>query len=623
MIDRNNIKSVGEIVRKNENDYIQGTTTISKYVEFSQYENIEKIDAYLNSKHISGEVDSLGRDKPFFNIVTGAVNVWYRATDIDRKDIRIRATKQKQTVAAFLATSHLQSWMRREKFGTFLNDWGRSLARYGSSVLKFVEKDGKLHAIVMPWNRMIVDTVDFDNNVKIEILELTEAQLRQNKAYDQEMVEALCYARTARTTMGRQKKDNKNDYVKLYEVHGMLPLANLKLAKGEEPDEEDFDNYVQQMHVVSFVAAQKKGDYEDFTLVSGRENKDPYMITHLIKEDGRTQSIGAVEHLFQAQWMSNHTVKQMKDQLDLASKLIFQTADPNFVGQNVLTAIETGDIMIHATNQPLTQVQNNSHDITSIQNFNVMWGNLGKDVTSTPEAITGGTMPSGTAYRQVAILNQESHSLFELMTENKGLHIEDMLREYVIPFLKKGLKHSKELVAELDDYGIKQIQDMWVKNEAIERHTRHIIDSITQGKQPQPFNAAASQAQIEGELSQQGTTRYIKPSDVSQTTWDSMFKDLEWEVEVQVTNESSDKEAILTTLANLFQTIAGLQGRPMTDQEKFIFNKILEISGDISPLEMPPDTSQGAPAAPIAQPAPAQQPAPANPFAGLTPPQGQ
>ena len=36
---------IANLVRKIENDYTTGTTTISKYVEFSQYENIEKIDA--------------------------------------------------------------------------------------------------------------------------------------------------------------------------------------------------------------------------------------------------------------------------------------------------------------------------------------------------------------------------------------------------------------------------------------------------------------------------------------------------------------------------------------------------------------------------------------------------
>ena len=68
------------------------------------YEDLERIEAYLNSKHISGDTDSMGRPKPFFNIVTAAVSIGYRATDIDRKNISVRATKMGQTAIAFIAT---------------------------------------------------------------------------------------------------------------------------------------------------------------------------------------------------------------------------------------------------------------------------------------------------------------------------------------------------------------------------------------------------------------------------------------------------------------------------------------------------------------------------------------
>jgi len=270
-------KTIGEMVRKAEKDYISGETTISEYVQFSQYDNVNRIDAYLNSKHTSGLTDSQGREKPFFNIVTGAVNIWYRATDIDRKNVRIKATKAKDVMGAYLASVHLQQWMKMDNFGVFLNDWGRTLARYGSAVTKFVEKDGKLHASIVPWNRLITDTIDFEQNIKIEVLELTEAQLKKNKSYNAEMVEALCYsAATARTLNNNQRKDNKNDYFKVYEVHGEMPLATLLLAQGKEPKDSDYDTYVQQMHVISFTAdVPNKGDYSDFTLYSGTRGERP------------------------------------------------------------------------------------------------------------------------------------------------------------------------------------------------------------------------------------------------------------------------------------------------------------------------------------------------------------
>jgi len=261
----NTDNSIGEVVREMEQNFISGTGTVtSKYVTSDLYEDVNKIYAYLNSKHISGETDSQGREKPFFNIVTAARNIYYRATDIDRKHIEVKATKSTDVVNAFLATVLLQDWMRRENFGAFLNDWGLDLASFNSSVVKFVEQDGKLHPMTVPWSRLIVDQVNFDANPKIELLELTEAQLYQRN-YDKDMVEKLCDAIKARELADGTKKDNKSNYIKLYEIHGLFPLSYLT---GKDKDE---DEYVQQMHVISYVASKEKGQFDDFTLASGRE----------------------------------------------------------------------------------------------------------------------------------------------------------------------------------------------------------------------------------------------------------------------------------------------------------------------------------------------------------------
>lgn len=571
-------KSIFDIVREAEENYISGSVRISEHVDFSLRENIEKIDAYINSKHITGDTDSQGREKPFFNIVTAAVNIWYRATDIDRKNIRIRASKAKDVVLSFLANVHLQNWMKKAKFGQFLNEWGRSLAKYGSSVVKFVEKDGQLSAEVIPWNRLIVDPVDFNAGAVIEKLYLTPAQLKERKGYDKAIVERLIEATTTRKNLAREQKDTGNsNFIELYEVHGMFPLEMLT------EKESDSDTYVQQIHVVSYIESNEKpGEYDDYCLYKGKE-KNPYMITHLIKEDGRTQAIGAVEHLFEAQWMMNHTVKAIKDQLDLASKLIFQTSDGNFVGQNVLSNIETGDILIHSANQPLTQVNNGSHDISSLQAYGNQWKGLSQEITSTPDSLMGNTAPSGTAWRQVEALQQEARSLFELMTENKGLAIEEMLREYVIPFIKKNLNTSEEVVATLDVNGIEKIDAIYVKNEAIRRENARIIDEVLSGQVAQPADIATQTQNVQEELSSLGGQRFYKPSEID---WKTEFKDFEWEIDVDVTGEAKDNQSNLATLSTVLQTIAGNPMVLSNPNAKMVFNKIIEMTGAVSPLEI-------------------------------------
>jgi hypothetical protein len=395
------------------------------------------------------------------------------------------------------------------------------------------------------------------------------------------MVDELLESLTTRKTLERNQKDIKANFIKIYEVHGQLPLSYLT---GLEKDENEF---TQQMHVVSFVA-KKGGKFDDFTLYKGKEEKNPYMITHLIKEDGRTMSIGAVENLFDSQWMVNHTTKQIKDQLDLASKLIFQTSDSKFVGQNALNAIESGDIMIHDLNQPLTQLQNNSHDITSLQNFGSEWKALGNEINGISEAMQGQNAPSGSAWRQTQALLQESHSLFELMTENKGLHIEDMFRTYVIPFIKKQMDTSDEITATLESYDLQKIDKQYVPYEATKRLAKQIINHIiTTGTIPKVTDQMKTdaQSQVQGEVDSQGNQRYFVPSELDDMTWKELFKDLEWELEIDITGEQKDVQGALMTLGTALQTVVnpGYQNNP---DAKLIINKILNLTGTVSPLEL-------------------------------------
>jgi hypothetical protein len=287
--------------------------------------------------------------------------------------------------------------------------------------------------------------------------------------------------------------------------------------------------------------------------------------------------------------MKNHTVKAIKDQLDLASKLIFQTSDGNFVGQNALNAIESGDILVHNVNEPLTQLANNSHDITALQNFGAEWKALGNEINGISDAMQG-EVKAGAAWRQTEALLAESHSLFEIMTENKGIHIEEMMRNFVIPFLKTKMNTADEISATLEDYDITKIDSIYIPNEAIKRSNNKVVtDAIAylQGQGEAPQATIPQQAeQIQSELAQSGNQRFFVPSDISDLKWNEYFKHLEWTVDVDVTGENRDAQATITTLTTVLQTLAT---NPMILQDKnarLVFNKILGETSAISPLEI-------------------------------------
>lgn len=602
-----------EIVRRAETGLTSGTVKLGKYVDWSLHDTLETIFAYLNSRHIAGSQDSLGRDKPFFNIVTAAVNIWYRATDLDRKDVVVLPDSNNSVVAAFLATVLLQDWMKRTRFGVFLNSWGRALAQYGSAVVKFIEKNGELYPSVVSWNRLVVDPIDFDALPRIEKFYKTPSQLRNMATkshpdyagYNLQAVEKLLDGRQSRETLSGEQVDNRAEFVELYEIHGELSQAVYHEAKGEKVLDGDDEVFFQQMHVISYLEA-KDGDYTDFTVYAGKEKQDPYLLTHLIPEDGRTLAIGAVEHLFDAQWMQNHTMKAWKDQMDLTSKLVFQTADSNFVGKNVLTNIEVGQIFVHGEGKPITAFPNIGHDITSLQAFAQQWRVLTQEVTSTPDAARGNTLPSGTPYSLGAYLGGQALSLFEIMTENKGHDLEAMLRRYVIPHLKKKLDTTDEVVAILEDRDIQKLDAMYLPREAIRRYNKRAFKEILAGGVPSPYQAEVEQVPIRQELGQLGNQRSLSPGDV---TWQEVLEDLEWKLDIGITNEQTDKQAVLTTLSTVLQTIATNPSVLQDPNARLVFNKILSRTATVSPIELSIPAAQPVPPVPAPEALPTTLPA--------------
>jgi len=584
-----NIKSICGLVQDLENKYTSTQTKISEHVEFSQFDNVNRIEAYMSSKHISGDTDALGREKPFYNIVISAVNIWYRATKRKFRDIKIRADKEANVLASTMATIIYRDWANKNNFDKFLSQWGMTLATYGSAVSKWINRGDELDFSVVKWGNMICDTVDFENNLQVEKFYLTPDQLVNHKGYDKKVVKQLLNALTIRKNLRKENIDTKTGFIELYEVHGILPLSHIT---GKESDK---DEYVQQMHVVSMLGSQADSSYEEFTLVKGREDTSPYRLTNLLPDTTgqRAMGKGAVELLFDSQWMTNHVQKLIKDSSDLFSKTIFQTEDEGFLGRNATNSIETGDILYHAQGKPITQVNNTSPNFTSLQSIGNQWQQLSLQLSATPEAMRGESPSSGTAYRTQQLAVNEAHSLFEEMGWNKDIALKEILRDFVIPFIKTKMDTTEEISAILDENDIKKIDAKFVKNSVNRKVNEKIIDMVlNEGKmvtqEEQAQMAQEAQGEMQNKLSELGNQRFFKPSDIDTKTWKDSIENFEWQVEIDTPSDQKDINLAMETLTTVLQTLANPATAPFiqTETGKFLLNKILTLTGTISPLEL-------------------------------------
>ncbi|MEM5871459.1 MAG: hypothetical protein QW051_01160 [Candidatus Aenigmatarchaeota archaeon] len=568
------------LIKKQEERLISGKPIrIGKYATHNHLEKIYTILAYLNSQHISGPLDSQGREKPFLNIVIPAVNVWYKATDLDEKDIIFRPTEGKNRFKAFIATVMLRNWMRgytnkgkiQDNFGLFLNEWGYNLAAFGSAVAKFIERDDYLYSSVVPWDRIICDPVDFDSAPVIEKVFYTPDELKM-MPFDEEAVKEVLQRfekRDRRTTLTNQPIDEADEYIGVYELHGVLPLSYLT---GKESDR---DIYQQQMHIV-FIDKGRKRETTGITLYAGKEEKHPYMIAHLLKQPGRTLSIGAVEYLFDTQWMVNHSIKAAKDQLELASKTLLQTSDAQFLGRNITVDVDVGDILITDDNKPIQRVDTTPSAIPFLIQFLQVWKENGRDIVGAYEAITGESMPTNTPYRLGAILNIESHNLFEIMRESKGLYLEKMLRHYVLPYFKKKLNNADEVVLHLEGKEINDFDQLALPiHLAQELKTRLGIGDL-------PTREELLEV-IQQRNNLMGNLRSLK---IASKTWKEYFSDLDMDaIEVDITGEKKNRAAFFSLANALLQLIIQNPNALQNPDARMLINQIMDEAGYVSPLQ--------------------------------------
>jgi hypothetical protein len=211
-----------------------------------------------------------------------------------------------------------------------------------------------------------------------------------------------------------------------------------------------------------------------------------------------------------------------------------------------------------------------------------MWKNLAQEQTATPDVMRGESFPSGTAWRQAAIVQQESYSNFSIMVENKGLALEEMCRRWITPFILSKMDTTEEISATLDQYGIQEIDRAYISTKAAKEYNNKAVEAVLNDTELPDLGQ--EQQNVAQEL--QGKFRYLKPSDIKTKTWKDVLKDFEGDVQYEITTENSDKQAALDTLSSVFTTLAS---NPMILQDtnaRMVFNKILEKTGQISPLEI-------------------------------------
>ncbi len=505
---------------------------------------------YYHSNFESGEFDSQGFKKYFFNINRNPCNVSTKAIDFDTKDIVFQTAPGGDYLQTWFFERDLRFWFKDIGFGSVLNRIFEELPKFGTSVIKLIAN--KIYFVDL--RNFIVDPYADTLEKAGYIIETHKYNLLEFE----KIAEKQEWCEEGVAKLKADLKKNKS-FIRVFERYGLN--ENNKLSRiiiGEARNESD-EMYKKSEEKITNGVELENEEIE----------KIPYWEFHWEKIPGRWLGIGRVEILYDPQIRMNEITNLKVLSSYWTSLRLFQSRDEG-IQRNLLTGTRTGDILnVKSEITPVATEERNLH--AYIQEESRWLGNR-DEMTVVFDVIRGERLPAGTPLGAAQIAAGMAGAYFDIIRENIAMAVKEFLFNGVIPqFQKEATKeHILNLVGTEDEL-VKL--DKLIVNLTIRKRLTNLIK---QGIFPQKEHL---------ETLRQGVIEYLKNKKIRAIKIPAKFyENIKYKIDIVITGEQRD---VRVQAANFFAALQAITADPtlLTDpmKKKFFF-KWME-KGGLSPTD--------------------------------------
>ena len=279
--------------------------------------------------------------------------------------------------------------------------------------------------------------------------------------------------------------------------------------------------------------------------------------------------------------------------LDSASKVVHQTDDPSFTNRNNLNDLENGEVLVLEEGKRIGQVDTFPRNMTLFDKSTNEWEEHARQMGSANEVSLAESPKSGTPFRLQALVTQQALSLHEYRKGKISTFLDEVYRDWIIPYISREASKEQEFLAELDLKEMQDIADRLTENVSNE----FIKQRVLGGEEVLPEEIEALEAETRESFMKSGNKKFIK------ILKDEM-KDASVSIRINIAGKQEYMAEKVDKLTNVFRTIATNPGVLASPEIADIFNQILE-SSDISPIDfsrIQAQPQQLTAEAPVAQP---------------------
>ncbi len=526
----------------NENNSLPNLSKQKKGYEFSQWETLNTIELYYNSKFESGEIDSEGQRKIFLNIGQFRADVASKQVDMDVKDFVFIPDDGQSVWPAYFLTKKFKQWAKKEGFGQFINEIVSDAPKYGSAVGKLVGSKIVRVPLRSLRNQQSASSLATASFVIEEHRDMTLDDMKKMKGWNLEGV-----------NLKFGEKAN------VFERHGKVPLSFYKQQNKQKIETGDDLIGVDCMAIL-LPGEEKKNENGGNILFLEEEKERPYEEVHWKQQDGRWLGLGEIENQFENQVTRNMIVNLRRRALIWSSKKLFQSADTE-VAKNLVRDVRDGDVLKVLPTGLISQVNMATQNLGEFQSMEDVWEKNSDQKSFTYEVATGEALPSGTPFRLGVVLSNSVNSHFALKRENLGLFFGRLIENKLMKAFEKDNRREHELMMFADEEGVEHLKQELIKIHSNQEAKRQLLNGFLPNMD---------------EIFQKVTEEILDRKNISMIMPEGFYEEMKASVTLVSTGENINLEKKLETLTNFYNSLVQT-GNPAAS---VVLKRILALTGE-------------------------------------------
>jgi hypothetical protein len=552
--------------------YADGRVRLSPDVEYNLqdviFSNIKNFNRQFEEPYYADKTKKL-----FYPLSYIMARTLFENTDIDTKDMNLRAENPQSVDIAALIKPALKQYLKDYDYGEDLNLIRQELINMGHVIVKEVNNESKivdLRNIIRPPHMMGIQDGSFVEKVLMTWEDMLESKTAWEEHWDlvEEIHEVMIGTTTPiidgetikgqSTSKGRKLPVSGGSETTYFVVYEYWTRDNFKVGGKElftkgvikyldtmilRPDDnQDAFNWTPQIELERFASPEsariknqkrlKEFKKLGLTVNGDEERIYPYEEQRLVTVPGRWLGVGVYELTTPMQEQFNEILndKRRMDQLVHKGILVHRqpsNGDSSGLTQEFINSLSTGAIISVEQDEDLTRLNLGSMTIDFIASADKIF-ELARQAAGVTASGTGEELPASTT-ATVAVANQQkAKTTFDIIIEQQALFFERLFERFKLKSILSNMTTEEWIQLSGDPMELNAIEEQYIRNYAHNQVNEAIKrgEFVQEGEIDQLIEVIKSQ--------REGKPRFVQ-------IIDEMIKNLRFTVEFFVSNESFDK----------------------------------------------------------------------------------